>query len=66
LRQIPLYIKDFIDVVLLFKTNDSEQDAERFPNGKKILEAQQELKKMPSNFGKKPHQHYKPYKILLK
>jgi len=66
LRQIPLYIKDFIDVVLLFKTNDSEQDAERFPNGSKILEAQQKLKNYKTNFGQKPEKHYKPMKILLK
>lgn len=66
LRQIPLYIKDFIDLVILFKTNDSENEALKFPNGEKILEAHQELKNFQTNNKKSPDQHYKPFEILLK
>lgn len=66
LSDVPKYIRKFSDFLVLFKTTDGEADTEKFAAQDKILSALEKLKLYPSNFGKHPTKHYKPFVIALR
>ena len=66
LRQIPQFIKDFIDYVVLFKTNDNYTIVKNFPKSDELAAAILKLKAYESNNGKNTSKHYEPITISLK
>lgn len=66
LRQIPLFIKDFIDFIVLFKTNDNYTTVKNFPKSDELATAIHKLKSYETNNRKPPAKHYSPITINLK